>query len=60
MVSKNTPIGFYEVVGFKPYNYAGVRIKTATFAIKSSAEKFAAQRGGKVKPRAANAVFPIK
>ena len=51
------PVGFWEVVGFKPYKYAGVRIKTATFAVKSSAEKFAKKRGGKVRHRAADAVW---
>ncbi len=50
------PMGFYEVVGFTPYTYNGVRMTTATFAVKSSAEKFAQQRGGTVQPRKADAI----
>lgn len=52
------PQGFWEVVGFEPYVYSGVTIKTATFGVKSSAEKFAKERGGEVKHREADAIRP--
>ena len=51
------PRGFWEVVGFEPYVYAGVTIRTATFAVEASAQKFVSERGGEVTHRDADGIM---
>lgn len=43
------PQGFWTVVGHEPYEYNGVTVTSATFAVEESAIRFVAEKGGEVK-----------
>lgn len=49
--------GFFKMTGFEPFTYSGVLITEMTFATKASAEKRAAEMGGKVEPRPADGIM---
>jgi hypothetical protein len=43
------PQGFWKVTGHEPYEYNGITVTSATFAVKESAMRFVAENGGEVK-----------
>lgn len=56
-MEREQPIGFFEVTGFTPFEYGGLLHEKVTFGLRRSAEKFVAERGGKIQFREADGIL---